>query len=203
MIYKPDKKLIREIMKKIGNRSIGIRLVYVVEKALLTYLLLMIFVYPIVCFLSGYDVRVNNSDGGNSYIIVTAKVIVAVCLLQIPFYLSLIRRKYSFTVMGGRSYEEVKFKNGKMYYSYKNSLLLEQESKMVVVTDLKKINQIKYDEEIGLIKIEGKMQYFKTDSSDESYDSIKEELTDNILEITDYFSPSVYKAIKEQVQLAF
>ena len=198
---KINKRLQKKCKKNYRKEKKWMQGLWLFEKILLYGYLAYLLLNPIYCILTGKYVSMNGSGEKSYGTVFEMTLIFASMGLTAALLVSVLRKKLEGVFLGGRDGETFEIKDNLLFYIFHIAFETPADMRNVVVIDLSRIQELSFNESTGKITIKGQMVE-KTVSISSNLNRIaKEDMTNSIIQICDYFSPSLYSKLKEIVSI--
>ena len=174
---------------------------WIIEKILLALVLSFIFLFPIYCVVSGNFIYYNMLTGRNSYFLVAMLTSGFGAMgLTLVFIVSFARKRLENVAIGERVDEIIDISDDKLFYTFRIKYQTLMDQINLVVLDLNNIKDIKYNEKLFEIDIEGIMVEKIIDLSSDVHEIEESEMVNSKLKLWDYFTPSLYELLKSKLK---
>lgn len=192
MEFEVDEKLKKKMKKEGRKQKKGIYHLWIVEKVMLYLSIVLIILFPIYCRMAG------AFEGFIYKNILTLGIVILTAWL----FIMVLRRRLEGVYIGERVDEYIEFNDNLMFYNFRIQCESLSNQGNLVVIDLNSIKNISFDEKTRRIEIEGKMVEKIVQIGNPSFmNKAKFDVGENVskIEIYDYFTPSLYDIIKNNL----
>lgn len=178
----------------------GIHNLWIFEKLILFIVIVLIVMFPIYCKITGSFISTNMRTGQKSYFLVAMFTsIIAGMGLVFVLLISVVRKRLEHTFIGGRVDEVIEILDDKLFYTFRIKYQTPADERNLVVVDLKRINNLSYDDKLFEICIDGMMVEKIINTSAAVHKIEISEMADSKITINDYFTPSLYEILKSKI----
>lgn len=192
-----DNDLKKKVQVENRKNRRGIYNLWFFEKVLLAVVIVFIVIFPIYCKKTGLFIYTNMRTGENSYFLVAMFTsIIAGMGMVLVLLVSVLRKCIENTFIGGRVDETIEIIGAKLFYTFRIN-----DQRNLVILDLSKIKNIRYDEKLFEINVEGMMVEKIVDMSFDVHEIEESEMTNSKLKLWDYFTPSLYELLKSKFKI--
>lgn len=203
MEFKINEKLKKKMKKEGRKQKKGIYYLWIVEKVILYLSIASTILFPIYCRMTGTFVGINTRTGEKDYWGVSVlTAIMFGMILTAWLFIMVLSMRLEGVYIGGRVDEAIEFNDNLMFYNFRIQYESLSNQRNLVIIDLNSIKNISFDEKTRKIEIEGKMLEKMVQIDNPSFmNNAKFDLGENVskVEIYDYFSPSLYDIIKNNI----
>lgn len=187
---------------QIENRKYrrGIYYLWLFEKISFALVIAYAILFPIYCVATGNLISTNMRTGELSYFLVASETSIYTLMgLTFVLLLSVLRKRLEHTFIGGRIDEKIEIVNDKLFYVFRIKYQTPADKRNVVVIDLNRINNLNYDNKLFEISVAGMMVEKIVNTSTDVHKINTSEMMDSNIKINDYFTPSLYEALKSKI----